>query len=300
LRTTSTWPLDFFRQDWDDKGYLHASKDTKAWWSIQKLTCFHFLHRKTFDEANIKPNPNAEDATMDLKDNDKENNNNSHPPSILSRNKCKFHNENQMDTKSGHTSMPTTKTATEKENTTMQDAPVNTPKPTSNSKIMANAWTMVGAGGKPAQPTKKKFTLPIKQRIKEVCQTKITGSRTKHNTYFEITLTLTLPPHKKCQKKFLSILKDLWKNLKELDESATWLTYRNENCDGLTMVPISKTSQFPKTFMAAQKYLRSLSGINKTGRNVFTTIIIGHNLPSKEIQDCMRGWANADDHFFFE
>jgi hypothetical protein len=66
------------------------------------------------------------------------------------------------------------------------------------------------------------------------------------------------------------------------------------------MLPITKTSQFPKTFMASRKYLRSLSGVNKEDGKIYTTILIGHDLPSKEIQDCMREWATAEDHFFFE
>jgi hypothetical protein len=52
--------------------------------------------------------------------------------------------------------------------------------------------------------------------------------------------------------------------------------------------------------MASRKYLRSLSGVNKEGRKIYTMILIGHDLPPKEIQDCMREWASIDDHFFFE
>jgi hypothetical protein len=41
MLTAATWPLKFFNQEWDKESYLHASKDTKAWWVIQKLTGFH-------------------------------------------------------------------------------------------------------------------------------------------------------------------------------------------------------------------------------------------------------------------
>jgi hypothetical protein len=57
------------------------------------------------------------------------------------------------------------------------------------------------------------------------------------------------------------------------------------------MTPITKTSQFPKAFMAARKYLRSLSGVNKSRGKIYATILIGHELPTKERQDCMREWA---------
>jgi hypothetical protein len=55
MLTASTWPLDFFLQDLDTKGFLHASKDTKAWWAVQKLTGFHCHCCKTFEDdiANI-------------------------------------------------------------------------------------------------------------------------------------------------------------------------------------------------------------------------------------------------------
>jgi hypothetical protein len=52
--------------------------------------------------------------------------------------------------------------------------------------------------------------------------------------------------------------------------------------------------------MASRKYLRSLSGVNKDGGKVYTTILIGHSLPPKESQDCMRKWATTDNHFFFK
>jgi hypothetical protein len=67
------------------------------------------------------------------------------------------------------------------------------------------------------------------------------------------------------------------------------------------MTQITKTIHFPKTFMASRKYLRSLSGVNKEGCKMYTTmLVIGHELPSKEIQDCMREWASADNHYFFK
>jgi hypothetical protein len=65
------------------------------------------------------------------------------------------------------------------------------------------------------------------------------------------------------------------------------------------MTSISTTYHFPKTFMASRKYLPSLSGVNKDGGKIYTTILIGHDLPPKEIQECMRSWAQAEDHFFF-
>jgi hypothetical protein len=52
--------------------------------------------------------------------------------------------------------------------------------------------------------------------------------------------------------------------------------------------------------MASLKYLRSLSGVNKDGGKVYTTILMGHSLPPKKIKDCMHKWAAADNHFCFE
>jgi hypothetical protein len=114
-----------------------------------KLTGFHCHCRKTFDKANITPDPEVADTTMGLEDND------SLPPLLLSTNKRKSHDKNQMDTESEHTNTPTTKTLIEQEDTMMQDATVSTPKPMSNIRSTTNAWTTIRAGGKPAQPTKK-------------------------------------------------------------------------------------------------------------------------------------------------
>jgi hypothetical protein len=159
-----------------------------------------------------------------------------------------------------------------------------------------NAWTTAGPSGKPLKPTKKKFHLPIAQRVKALWQVKLPGCKTPYNTYFDITISL--PKHDKPQKKFLSILKDLWKNLKAIDDDAVWHTYRATSRDSQRMSPITKTTHFPKTFMASRKYLRSLSGVNKEGGKIYTTILIGHDLQPKEIQDCMREWASTEDLFF--
>jgi hypothetical protein len=85
-----------------------------------------------------------------------------------------------------------------------------------------------------------------------------------------------------------------------LDDDAVWHTYRATSCYSKSMLPITKTVHFPKTFMASRKYLHSLLGINKEGGKIYTMIHIGHDLPPKEIQECMREWASTKDHFFFE
>jgi hypothetical protein len=172
--------------------------------------------------------------------------------------------------------------------------PADTPSPTPNPM----AWNTIGPKGKTAQtiPTKR-FLLPIAQRVKALGKVKIPGCTTKYNTYFDVTLNL--PKHDKPQKKFLSILKDLWKNLKELDDDMVMHPYRASGRNSKMITSISKTSHFPKTFMASCKYLRSLSGVNKEGGKIFITILVGHDLPPKEIQECMRSWAQAEDHFFF-
>jgi hypothetical protein len=177
-------------------------------------------------------------------------------------------------------------------------ATVPTPDASPTPSEAENPWTTVGAQGRAAKPATPRFSLPIAQRVLALRQVKIPGCKTQYNTYFD--LTISLPKHEKPQKKFLAMLKDMWKNLKELDDDTVWHTYRATSRDTKTMYPITKSSNFPKTFMASRKYLRSLSGVNKDGGKVFTSILIGHNLPPKEIQDCMRDWAVADDHFFFQ
>jgi hypothetical protein len=109
---------------------------------------------------------------------------------------------------------PTTVMATQsphKDNTTRQ--------------MTASAWTTVSANSKPGKAPIKCFKFPIAQRVKALSQVKIPGCKTPHNTYFDITLNL--PEHPKPQNKFLSILNDMWKNLKELnDETTYWHPYR--------------------------------------------------------------------------
>jgi hypothetical protein len=67
----STWPLNFFIKDWDSKGFLYPTDNTKAWWAIQKLTGLHCHPRKTFDDANHRattkqePQSDSDDA-MDI------------------------------------------------------------------------------------------------------------------------------------------------------------------------------------------------------------------------------------------
>jgi hypothetical protein len=213
IRTAATWPLDFFLQDWDKNGYLHASKDTKVWWAVQKLTGFHCHRRKTVDDVMADQ---TEDDEMDIESND------IIPASEISTNKRKSQAKDRMDT--------TTMTAL---NTASAPVPASTPPtppppPESNPITPAapvipnNAWTTAGPTGKPAKPQKKKFTLPIAQRVKTLRQVKLPSCKTPHKTYFDITINL--PKHDKPQKKFLSILKDFWKNLKALDDDAVWHT----------------------------------------------------------------------------
>jgi hypothetical protein len=296
IRTAATWPLDFFLQDWDKNGYLHASEDTKAWWAVQKLTGFHCHRRKAVDDATAHQTED-DDMEIELELDD------IIPASEISTNKRKSQDEDKMDTMTDKT---TTSSKTTMSPGQPAPAPHTPPLPTVSNPITPaaadsippNAWTTAGPTGKPVKPPKKKFTLPIAQRVKTLRQVKLPGCKTPHNTYFDVTINL--PKHDKPQKKFLSILKDLWKNLKALDDDAIWHTYRATSRDSKSMSPITKTAHFPKTFMASRKYLRSLSGVNKEGGKIYTTILVGHDLPPKEIQDCMREWASVDDHFFFE
>jgi hypothetical protein len=333
MRVAATWPLNFFLLDWDETGYLHATEDTKAWWAIQKLTGFQCHRRKVFDEAHaaaaaldIKLDPDAFE-NMDISDNDEAKEINTPSPG---KNKRKSHDEHAMETEAEIEaenellSDPFTKGKPPAKSTAWPkppakpsatppakpaELPATTPENSSPTPEVQTAtpsepptvedpWTTVGAKGRAVKSTNPKFTLPIAQRVLALKQVKIPGSKTQYNTYFD--LTINLPKHEKPQKKFLAMLKDMWKNLKELDDDTVWHTYRATSRDTKTMYPITKSSNFPKTFMASRKYLRSLSGVNKEGGKVFTTILIGHNLPPKEIQDCMRDWAIADDHFFFQ
>jgi hypothetical protein len=91
IRRAATWPLDFFLQDWDKNGYLQASKDTKAWWAVQKLTGFHCHCRTAVDDATARDNEKG-DEEMEIEANSESS------ASAISKNKRKSQDKNSMDT----------------------------------------------------------------------------------------------------------------------------------------------------------------------------------------------------------
>lgn len=190
MRTASTWPLDFFKLDWDATGNLHATEDTKAWWAIQKMTGFHCHRRKLHDASKNPPAPNTEAFDgMDLEDNYV-------PPSKTGK-KRKSQNDDHMEIN------PVPETPLPGKNA---NAPIVPPTIATPSPAGPDAWNKVGPNGKAAKPaTPKRFLLPLAQRVKALCTVKIPGSHTEYNTYFDVTLYL--PKHDKPQKNSWQFLK---------------------------------------------------------------------------------------------
>jgi hypothetical protein len=148
-----------------------------------------------------------------------------------------------------------------------------------------------------SKPSKSihKFEAPVEQQLRQLRQVKITGSRNRYHTYFDVTIKV--PAHKKPFDKFMKIITVLLKNIWTLDPKATWHPFRNTSRH---LQYLKKGDVLPKDMFTSSLYFRGLSGIRATGATVYTTILIGHELEPNDIADPIRKWAISEKHYFSE
>jgi hypothetical protein len=180
------------------------------------------------------------------------------------------------------------------------------PQPKDNTEH-ENEWIAVKASKK-AKPriettqkksktsaTSNKFAEPVELQLRRLRQVKITGSRNRYHTYFDVTIKV--PAHKKPFDRFMKIINTLLKNIWTLDPKATWHPFRNTSRH---LQSLKKGDTLPKDMFTSSLYFRGLSGIRATGATVYTTILIGHEIEPYDIADPIRKWAISEKHYFAE
>jgi hypothetical protein len=142
---------------------------------------------------------------------------------------------------------------------------------------------------------RSKFEEPVEVKLKELRQVKITGSRNRYHTYFDVTIKSL--PHKKPFDKFMKTIAILMKNIWTLDPKATWHPFRDTSRH---IKSIKKIDTLPKDMFTSSLYFRGISGIRATSFMVYTTILIGHKIDPNNIAEPIQKWAVSERNYFSE